>query len=177
VILSSIIDVVCSDEYLDFEKPAVDLPLVLPDLAGIYIGHANKLIDAGIAVRAPCNNTVSWVRQTFRPDGTPAHALGGWEPTTRSLCIRQDLGWAPLLVSDVVAHEIVHQLITDNPIISEEEDSQSHGSWFQHVARVVGPILGLPAPCADTIAVWPQFERPNGFYGPNVTMRKEKQHA
>lgn len=177
MILSSMIDVICDGAEIDVMAPASSAPPVLPDLAAIYIDHALKIQAHGWRLRPPAGNTVSWCEQCFAPDGQPSPGLAGWNPVTRQLVVRLDLAWAPRLVSDVVAHELVHQIISDNAGNPQhaERASQEHGDLFLSIARAVAPVLGLPRPRTATIASWPQaerFEHQPGWYGPMVQPRQ-----
>ncbi|MBM0259759.1 hypothetical protein [Micromonospora sp. 4G55] len=138
------------------------------DLAAIYTEIYNRLREHGLVFRPPAENTVSWAEQVTGPDGT--EALGGWDPDTRHFVLHVDLALVPELVRDVVAHEVVHQIITEYPQPFDHH-SGGHGDRFYAVAQVVAQALDMPTPARATVAVWPTLDRPTGYYGPLVSYR------
>ncbi|KOX14992.1 hypothetical protein ADK66_03050 [Micromonospora sp. NRRL B-16802] len=138
------------------------------DLAAIYTELHTRLRDAGLHVRPPAENTVSWAEQVTGPGGV--EALGGWDPDTRYFVLHVDLALVPELVRDVVAHEMVHQIISEYPGPFDHHDS-GHGDRFYAVAQAVAQALDMPTPARATVAAWPTLDRPTGYYGPLVGYR------
>ncbi|WP_144420151.1 SprT family zinc-dependent metalloprotease [Micromonospora haikouensis] len=138
------------------------------DLATIYTELYNRLRDHSIFFHPPANNTVTWAEQVTGPDGE--EALGGWDPHTRHFVLHRDLALVPELVRDVVAHEMIHQIISDYPGPSDH-DHDGHGDRFYKVAQTVAQALDMPTPNHATVAVWPTLDRPRGYYGPLVAYR------
>lgn len=138
------------------------------DLAAIYTELYVRLRDAGLHFPPPTDNVVTWAEQVIAPDTTDA--LGGWDPDTGVFVLRADLALVPELVRDVVAHEMVHQLISAHP-----QPFDHHGNWhgarFYRVAQLVAGVLDMPTPNRATVAVWPTLDRPTGYYGPLVQRR------
>lgn len=140
------------------------------DLAAIYTELFNRMQDHGLHMTPPAENTVTWAEEVTGPDAS--EALGGWNPDNRAFVLRADLALVPELVRDVVAHELVHQLISEYPQPNDYDDG-GHGDRFYWVSCVVSKVLRLPYPRRSTLAVWPTLDRPEGFYGPLVERRAE----
>lgn len=140
------------------------------DLAAIYTELYNQLQDAGLRFRPPAENIVTWAEEVTGPGGV--EALGGWDPDTRHFVLHADLALVPELVRDVVAHEMVHQIISEYPHPLDHRNG-GHGERFYWVARLVADALDLPKPHRGKVAVWPTLDRPTGYYGPLVSYRRE----
>lgn len=138
------------------------------DLAAIYMDLFTRLRARNLYFDLPANNRVSWAYSLTGPDAS--EALGGWDPESRMFVLHADLALAPELVRDVVAHEMVHQIITQFPQ-RNDYDNGGHGQRFYHVAALVAETLELPMPRQDTVEVWPTLDRPQGYYGPLVQTR------
>lgn len=144
------------------------------DLAALYTDLFNRLREAGIHFTPPADNTVSWAANITGPDGT--EAIGGWISESRTFVLHADLALVPALAADVVAHEMVHQLISEYPQPCDHRQGV-HGERFFWVARLVAEVLGMPRPQKATVAVWPTLDRPPGYYGPLVAYRSAVRRA
>lgn len=88
--------------------------------------------------------------------------LGGWSDDGTML-IRADCLAYPLLVLDLLTHEMVHQAVGS---------SAGHGPEFVHEAGVVARRLDIPAPGSEG-SCWPMLYRPKDFYGPGVVYGRD----
>lgn len=88
--------------------------------------------------------------------------MAGWSDDGR-MAVRRDLLRYPLLVADLLLHEMVHQAVGT---------AADHGPLFVLRAGVVAQGLGLPTPTSDG-SCWPMEGRPPGFYGPGIVYERE----
>ncbi|MEH1098209.1 hypothetical protein [Micromonospora sp. CPCC 205561] len=96
-------------------------------------------------------------------DAKGKNRLAGWADDGR-LAVRVDLLPYPLLVADLLIHEMVHQAVGSK---------FDHGPVFTQRAGVVARRMGLPTPGVDG-SCWPMEGRPVGFYGPGVVYEREE---
>lgn len=89
--------------------------------------------------------------------------MAGWSNDGR-MAIRADLMPHPLVVADLLIHEMVHQAVGS---------AADHGPLFVLKAGVVAHRLGLPTPNTSDGSCWPMEGRPQGFYGPGVVYERE----
>lgn len=137
----------------------VNLMTVWSDLAG-------KLAVDGLHVQLP--SFIGWASAGAWADSP--EKIGGWYPETGRLYVCDQIAHVPLLVRDVMAHEITHQI--QYAISSDGSgggyNSGPHGDLFRSCATRVAGILGCPSPTPELITGWPHEQRPEGYYGPHV---------
>lgn len=138
------------------------------DLAAIYLELFNRMRENGIHFQPPADNMVSWAEMITGPNGE--EALAGWDQDKRLFAVRADLALVPELVRDVVAHEMVHQIISEYPQPFDHHGG-GHGDRFYRVACLVAGVLDMPMPQRKTAMTWPTLDRPAGYYGPLVQRR------
>ncbi|MEU2661206.1 hypothetical protein [Micromonospora sp. NPDC007220] len=127
---------------------------------------AGKLAAAGVRIEIP--KFIGW-------GSWGLDTLGGWYPETGRLYVSEQIAHVPLLVRDVMTHEITHQIqyaISPDGSGGTGINGGPHGDLFRSCATRVAGVLGCPSPVEALICGWPHEQRPDGFFGPGV-VRKE----
>ncbi|PWU57674.1 hypothetical protein DLJ47_01840 [Micromonospora sp. S4605] len=136
--------------------------MMVVNLMAEWIGLADKLRDAGVQVPLPAY--LGWA------DEWSDTVAGAWYPETGRLYVARRIAHVPLLVRDVLTHEVAHQIQYgfSGSGSGGGVNGGPHGDLFSAVATRVAGILGCPSPTAELIREWPHAQRPEGYYGPQV---------
>lgn len=132
------------------------------NLIEVWLEITGKLSAAGVSVAMP--SFLGWANS---PEWAE-HTGGGYYPETGELWISRRIAHVPILVRDMLIHEITHQIQ-----YAAEPHNEPHGDTFTSWAAKVAAILDCPSPEPAMVTGWPYYQRPEGFFGPDVT-RKER---
>jgi hypothetical protein len=137
----------------------------MTDLMSVWAAQAGKLANAGVSVEMP--TFIGWAET----NGWGLDHLGGWYPETGRLYISEQIARVPLLVRDVMTHEITHQIQYGFTRGQDSGGSNGgpHGDLFRSTATRVAGILGCPSPVEALIQGWPFEQRADGYFGPGIT--------